>query len=369
MTYHQRARITGDQRDRFREGATRALLARSGMPSGEQNEYTGMSLMALAQQAVMLATGKASTNPASDALGLSMAAGGMQSTSDFVNILANVANKSMLKGYNEVEETFHLWTARGELQDFRPASRIDLSSFPSLSEVPEGAEYKYAQLSGRSETIQLATYGRMFAITRHAIINDDIGVFTRIPNRMGRAARRTIGNLVYAILTGNPALSDGIPLFHADHGNLAGSGGVPSVPALDAARSSMAVQTSAEEAGIFGTRPRFLLVPVGLQGTASVVVGSEFDHSAATLGKPNTVRGMAEVISDPRLDLASASAWYLAADPNSTETIEVAYLGGQDTPTIEQQPGWASDGVEFKVRIDAGVKAMGWRGLYRNPGE
>jgi hypothetical protein len=26
------------------------------------------------------------------------------------------------------------------------------------------------------------------------------------------------------------------------------------------------------------------------------------------------------------------------------------------------------DGVEYKVRIDAGAKAMDWRGLYKNAG-
>jgi hypothetical protein len=58
----------------------------------------------------------------------------------------------------------------------------------------------------------------------------------------------------------------------------------------------------------------------------------------------------------------------MAADPNSADTIEVAYLNGVDTPTLEQREGWGIDGVEFKVRLDAGVKALDSRGLTKNPG-
>ena len=35
---------------------------------------------------------------------------------------------------------------------------------------------------------------------------------------------------------------------------------------------------------------------------------------------------------------------------------------------IDQQDGWKVDGVEFKVRIDAAVKALDFRGLYKYAG-
>ncbi len=37
---------------------------------------------------------------------------------------------------------------------------------------------------------------------------------------MGRAAARTVGNLVYLLLTSNGKFTDGKALFHADHKNL-----------------------------------------------------------------------------------------------------------------------------------------------------
>ena len=79
--------------------------------------------------------------------------------------------------------------------------------------------------------------------------------------------------------------------------------------------------------------------------------------------RPNHIPCMATVIDDARLDTHSATAWYLAADPNMHDTVEVAYLNGNETPMIDQQDGWKVDGVEFKVRIDAGVKPLGFRSL------
>jgi phage major head subunit gpT-like protein len=60
-------------------------------------------------------------------------------------------------------------------------------------------------MSDRGVNLVLATYGKIFPITRQAIINDDLGAFTKVPAKMGTAAKRTIGNLVYAILTSNAA--------------------------------------------------------------------------------------------------------------------------------------------------------------------
>lgn len=77
---------------------------------------------------------------------------------------------------------------------------------------------------------------------------------------------------------------------------------------------------------------------------------------------------MCEVVAEARLDAASATAWYLAADPNMFDTIEVQYLDGNDAPYLEQKDGWNVDGVEMKVRIDAGVKALDYRTLYKSAG-
>jgi hypothetical protein len=83
---------------------------------------------------------------------------------------------------------------------------------------------------------------------------------------------------------------------------------------------------------------------------------------------PNPVRNAAEVIVDARLDAASLTAWYLLADPNRFDTIEVGYLDGVAAPFLDQQEGWTIDGVEYKVRIDAAAAPLEFRTLYKNAG-
>jgi hypothetical protein len=82
---------------------------------------------------------------------------------------------------------------------------------------------------------------------------------------------------------------------------------------------------------------------------------------------PQSIRTLAP-ISEPRLDAASETAWYLAASPNQIDTIEYAYLEGQQGAYIETRNGFDVDGVEIKCRLDFGAKAIDWRGLYKNPG-
>lgn len=366
------ATIVDDTVDRFHRGAEQALLLRSGMRArgdGElADEFTGMTLRELAREYLVRHNVDTRGLGGMDLAGRALTFRAPHAIGDFPLILGNVANKAMMRGYEEAGETFQIWTSVGVLTDFKVADRVDLNAFPSLAVVPEGAEYTYATMGERREQVQLATYGRMFSITRQALINDDLMAFTRIPQRMGRAAIRTVGNLAYAVITANAAMADGTALFHADHSNLAGSGGAPTVASIDTGRAAMATQTDRGSSAVaLNIRPAYVLVPVVLQGTVQVLMESEFDP-AKTQRVPNHVRGLAGVVADARLDTDSTTAWYLAANPAQTDTVEVSYLEGNQAPVLERQPGFTVDGVEFKVRIDAAVKALAWEGLYKNAG-
>lgn len=360
-------RVTETSLDKFRKGAQASLMAKSGLAKDDTgNEFRSYSLSELARE--MLAMHQVDTGRM-DKMSM-VAAAFTHSSSDFGNLLANVAHKAMMRGFEEAEETFQKWTNPGVLTDFKATKRVDLTSFPSLLEVKEGGEFKHGTFGDRGETITLATYGRLFSITRQAIINDDLSAFTKIPMKMGRAAIRTVGDLVYAVLTGNPTMADGTALFHADHNNL-GTGGGISTASVEEMRKLMALQTD-NSAGANGLNIplAYLMVPQALSGTARTVANSEFEVGASSKNNttPNIVRGTFEVVADARLDAASATQWYGAANPAMHDTIEVAYLDGNQAPMLEQQSGWNVDGVEFKVRMDAGVKALAYQTLARNAG-
>ena len=347
-----------------------SLLARCGHAQAEaDNRYGGYSLRELARASL---DGRGIQTGGLSPLGyVGMAF--THTSSDFGKILLDVANKSVLQGWESAEETFDKWTRKGTLTDFKVASRIGLSDIPSLRKVREGAEYKHVTLADTGATIQLATYGELFAITRQAIINDDLDMLTRIPALFGAAARGTVGDLVYAVLTGNVKMPDGKALFHADHKNLlAGADAVMGIKALSAAktlmRSQKAVGADDKPGRALNIRPGYALVPIELEDTSLQLINSTSVPGAdANSGIANPIKGFVDVIGEPRLSDASVEAWYLAA--KGGDTIEVAYLDGMDTPWLEQQEGFTVDGVTTKVRIDAGVSALDYRGLVKSNGK
>lgn len=294
------------------------------------------------------------------------------SSSDFSHILAGGAEKSVLKGWQDSGETFQKWTRTGSLSNFHEAKRVGLNGFSKLDKVPEGAEYKYITTSDKGVPIALATYGNIFSVTRQAIINDDLTQLTTIPMVMGRAAARTVGNLVYLLLTSNGKFTDGKALFHADHKNLIAKD--MDMVGLDEARKRMRLQEDANGDSLNIT-PAFVLVPAALESAARRAILSSSsvfpvgDESTINQnpGIINVVKDMAEVIVEPRLDKANSKEWYVAA-AKGMDTIEVAYLDGMDTPYLEEQVGFIVDGVAWKVRIDAGVAALDYRGLLKSSG-
>lgn len=339
-----------------------SVMARAGYQDYEKdNAYNSMTLRELARASLTeRGVGVATYNPM-QMIGMAFT----HSTSDFGNILLDVANKAILLGWEENEETFEKWTKKGQLSDFKTAHRVGLGAFPSLRQVREGAEYKYVTLDDKGETIALATYGELFSITRQAIINDDMNMLTDVPMKFGRAAKATVGDLVYAVLIDNEKMSDKKALFSTDHKNML-TGGMD-VETISAGRTAMRQQKEGERT--LNIRPAFMLVPTTLETQAIQVVKSGSVKGAdVNANIINPVRDLAEIIAEPRLDEASTKDWYMASRQGS-DTIEVAYLNGIDVPYIDQLEGFTSDGVTTKVRIDAGVAPVDYRGLLKVTGK
>lgn len=343
------------------DGIRQALMARAGFEKTERdNVYNGMTLreyacMSLTERGI----GVSGYNPMQ-----MVGAAFTHSTSDFGNILLDVANKAILQGWEDAPETYEQWTRKGQLSDFKIAHRVGMGGFSALRQVREGAEYKYVTTGDKQATIALATYGELFSITRQAIINDDLNMLTDVPMKLGRAAKSTIADLVYAILTSNPKIStDNVSLFDkAKHANVLESAAMD-VASLDKARQLMRVQKEGERH--LNIRPAFVLVPTAMESVANQVIRSSSVKGAdINAGIINPVKDFATVIAEPRLDDNSQTTFYLAASKGS-DTIEVAYLNGVDTPYIDQMEGFSVDGVTTKVRIDAGVAPVDHRGLVK----
>ena len=161
-------------------------------------------------------------------------------------------------------------------------------------------------------------------------------------------------------------MADSKALFHADHKNLEGIGAALSVDAVGKGRTAMARQTGLDKKTVLNIRPAFLIVPAALELKAEQMVAQNIVPAETRNVVPQSIRTLSP-IAEPRLDAVSDTAWYLAASPNQIDTIEYAYLEGQQGAYIEIRDGFDVDGVEIKCRLDFGAKAIDWRGLYKNP--
>ena len=285
------------------------------------------------------------------------------STSDLPNILLDASNKSLLMGYKEAPVTFEPFVSRVSFSDFKTNNRVALGDAPDLEVVPQSGEVKQGSMSDRKESYALATYAKKMAITRQTIINDDLSALTKLPQSWGMRARQKEADLVYAQITDNPTMGDSVALFHSSHGNLQSAVAFAEVE-LGKMRKDMRKQKSIDSAKI-DLRPMFVLVPVALETTAENVTSKLFTPTKGS-DQYAWLRTITP-IADPRLDDVSATAYYLLADKNQCDIIELATLDGQG-PMIETKESWDVLGSEMRIVYDLAAKVLDYRGLQRNPG-
>lgn len=375
-----------DTRDKWMRGASAWLIARSGLTKrvsegfetrGEEisldpGEFRGLTMVDLARQALERAGVRTAGMRKVELIGaaLTQRGGGMNSTGDFAVLLESTLHKMLLASYAVTSDTWSRFCKRGSVSDFRPHNRYRLGTFGRLDKVNEHGEFTNKQIpDGEKQSISADTFGNIIAITRQALVNDDLGAFTDLAMRLGQAGRLSIEIDVYALLALNgglgPAMEDGDTLFHANHNNL-GAGSALSVAGLDADATIMAEQTDPSGNEVLDLEPEVLLVPRGLKGQAIATVQAEFDVDQVGGRKPNAVRGLVDdIIGTARL---AGTRRYMFAAPGAAPTIEVVFLDGQDEPYIEVQDGWRVDGSELKVRLDYGVGAIDWRGAVTDEG-
>jgi hypothetical protein len=295
-----------------------------------------------------------------------MSRAGAMSTSDFPQVLANVAHRTMRRSYDASPQTFKPFTRQSNVSDFKPVTRVQISGAVKFLGVPEGGEFKRGALTDAAESYSIGTSGLILPFTRQALINDDLGAFNRLAEIMGRSAANYESDVVWSIITSNPAMGDGTAMFHADHDNLANAGAAVSVDSLDEGRAAMRKQKGLTSDEPINVAPRFILNPAAKETTVQKFLATNiFPTKGADV---NPFAGSLTQITEPRLDAASTTAWYLVADPAGVDTIEYAYLDGQEGLYTESRVGFDVDGLEVKGRLDFGAAPIDWRGFWKNAG-
>lgn len=285
------------------------------------------------------------------------------STVTLPGILANVANKYLHASYSAVEQVWRTIAFTRSVSDFKanPSYRLNVNA--SFDEVTNGI-LTLGSMSEESYQTQARTYGKMFVVNRQDIINDDLGALTQVPSQIGRSAGLKLNEVFWASFMNNATF------FTAGRKNYAtGVGTALSVDSLSQAEQLFMDQTDANGAPI-GIMPKVLVVPTALSAKAAVLVSSAelrpTSSSKDVIGNPH--QGKFTVATSAYLGNASisgnsAAAWYLCAAPAELPVMEVAFLNGQESPTVETaQADFDHLGIQMRGFFDFGVTKLDYRG-------
>ncbi|WP_399681624.1 prohead protease/major capsid protein fusion protein [Xenophilus sp.] len=348
---HVNVRQSQDGGRSERDLIVNTLAVRMGARQGDRPVIRALDCVGLAARALALA-GVHVDAGWSRAQIIERAMAGLHTTGDFPLLLGNAVGRVLHESYTAAPAAIKSVARQVNATDFRARSIIRLGGAPTLEKVNEHGEFKYGSVKEASASWKLATYGRIFGLTRQALVNDDLGGFADLVRKFGEAASMREAEELVSILLSPPAI-DGGPLFSADRKTLI-------IDDLDADGLGKAVLALRQQKDIDGTlkaqAPGTLIVPAALEMKALQLVAT---INATQTGDVQPYRLSVQV--EPRLDAASAVAWYLVAANQSA--LEYGYLEGDEGPQITQREGFEVDGLEIKARLDFGcgwAAPLGW---------
>ena len=294
------------------------------------------------------------------------------STFRLPGILSNVANKFLLAGFESVEDTWKRIAATRSVRDFKAVTSYRLTGAFEYEEVGPTGELKHGAVDEETFTNQAKTYGRMFSITRTDLINDDLGALTALPRRIGRGGALKLNRVFWTAFLNNAVF------FTTANGNYkAGASTALSVDGLTDAELLFLEQTDPDGNPLALVAKVLLLPPALLVKGTQLMNSMELRDNAASskyvttnphAGKFSVVHS--SYLSNVTIAGYSANAWYLLADPKDLPVIEVAFLNGQQTPTVERADAdFNVLGIQFRGYFDFGVALQDFRAGVKMKGE
>ncbi|AUM72923.1 peptidase [Paracoccus jeotgali] len=287
----------------------------------------------------------------------------MHGTSDFPLLVSNAMGKVAAQAYQAAESPLKALARQRTLPNFKSSTAVRLGEMGRFEEMTEHGEFTHTTRAEAGESMSLRTFGRAINASRKLLIDDDLGLLGDMTAAMGQAAAQTEADELVALLTGNPVLSDGQPVFHASRGNVGtGAGSALTEAALSAARKHMRRVKGLDGKTIIDAKPRYLIVSPDLETTAEKLLASIY---AATTDDVAAFAGKLIPVVEPRL---TGNAWYLMADPSRVPSLQYAYLSAAQGVQIQRQEAWDQLGMKFRAWLDFGCGWLDWRGSYRAAG-
>jgi hypothetical protein len=345
-----------DEVEKKRDALIESFLVRvdgQNFKLGQGNPFAGMTVLRALEEA-----GLVKRRPGMSEIQMSRVA---MSSSDLPYILANVAEKSAQKKYDLQPRTWSRWAKTDTLRNFKQADRVRSGDFASLEERQESGEFKRGSFGEEREQVTMKEYGKIMAFTRRMLINDDLSEIAKVAAQSGVAASRLENQLVYAQLSSNPNMGDGVALFHASHANL-GTAAALTDTQIGEAFKLMRKQTSVDGLDNLNLAPKYLITGPENEVAARKYLSQISPTSASNV---NVFSSSLELIIDGEI---STDDYFFAADQNAIDTVVLFHLEGEERPRVESRIDFESEELEIKCAHSCVAKAMDWRGLVKNAG-
>jgi ATP-dependent protease ClpP protease subunit len=370
--------VIRDERDTLRARWSGALSAQlmGQAPAPESREFANIGFHGLMRE-IAVANGVKGVHRMSGADLAEMFLGGgrinaQHSTSDFPLILVNSANKSVQGLFGQYSNTWSSWTREVDVADFKTITAAFAGQFPEVAAIAEGAPYTYGSIAEEGQTYAVQERGRLVALTRQALVNDDTRAFQDVLSGAALAGYTALRRVVFGILTANanwPAVGGSAALFAAGRNNLGAAGNL-SAGTFAELRSLLLKQTSPARAGEAAAplpppSSMVLLVGPDEEDTALELLGNRIVPTATGATLPDAYRSSTSLVMEPFLDTGNDPYYLCRGDIRG---VEIAYLQGQRAPTITNAEDIRYSGMTFRVVFDFGAAAVQPRAMAANLG-
>jgi len=195
------------------------------------------------------------------------------------------------------------------------------------------------------------------------LVNDDLGAIDQILGSAGDTVLVFENTTFFTMFNSNPTLvTDSTAVFDTStHGNLAGSGAVPSVTTIGAARQALRGMKSIT--GNYLNVPPKIILTGPVQETAADQMVTAIDPTLTT--SVNPFSGRIRSVSDANI---TGNEWYILTDPGRVPCFVYGFLNGSSGPRVRTFEPFGVQGVKVSLEIDFGCGAIDYRGFYKNPG-
>lgn len=308
-----------------------------------------------------------------------------ETTSDFPILFGTVLERSLLAKYSIAKPDYRNYVKVGTQNDFRISGQqlIALWGLQStMSVVKERGEYQAGNLKDGKVAIQLQKFGRQFPLSWEALINDDLGAFSDIAERLANAALRTEfyqATGLFVDANGPHASLFGTSLAHPIDAAVINNKGTDTFNADNLAKVIALMTTQLDAEGepvvfdgfelIYGPSLNYRVLQA-LNPASLIVSGLKSTSSGSTQTSANVVASMNirphmnQYISQIDKSANNQFSWYVIGSLTNGAAVQLNMLRGHEAPEIVQKVSDKQSlggGLVSPMEGDFDTDTMRWR--------